>query len=342
MIDDPVQPSPPDPSGPPTSPSPPGPPSASSPPSPPTPSAAPGPQEKRTGWVIAGVVGVVILCGILSCAALLAAGLMFGENAEVRDAVEQAEGHYSKAIEAIERAAEELDVSFVDDVDGAVIRELADAANKKLRIARDEIAAARVTIERLDESEGRTHYIASLDASTEAIDAIEDMVAYTVTMGEMADYITEGADAAARAQAALDDAVEASNAEAYSKMRSEAQEAASEYARAASAFRAAHRVDELAEIDKAADFLDIRKEQAEMLVRMSDDGQAGRTEAFNKGVDRVRELDAEADAIGEPAIVADPNWGEERLTHLDAVVQSAGDRADELRRKALEAFGYNY
>lgn len=334
MTDNPAQqPSPPGPSGPE---SPPG------PPSPPGPSGPQAPPKKRTGWIIAVIVGVVILCGILSCGALLAGGLIFGEDAEVRDTVEQAEGHYSKAIEAIERVAEELDVPFADDVDGAGIREFVDAANKELRIARDEIAAARASIGRLDESEGRTHYMASLDAATDAIDAIEDMVAYTLTMGEIIDHVTEGADAAAKAQAALDEAVDASNAEDYSKMRSEAQEAASEYARATAAFRAAHRVDELAEIDKAADFLDVRKEQAEILVRMSDDGQASRVEAFNEGIDRVRELDAEADAIGEPAIVTDPNWGEERLAHLDAVIQSAGDRADELHQKALEAFGYDY
>ncbi len=356
MVDEPVSPDPPGPPGPPSPPGPPGPPSPPDPPGPPGPSSppssppgpsgpaglanGPGPQKKRTGWILGGIIGVVLLCALLGCGMLLAFGLVFGEDAEVRQTVEQAEQYYSQAREALDRTGDVLDVSYTD-VDGEYMREITSAANKELRTARDEIAAARSTIERLDESEGRTHYLASLDAAVEAIDAAEDLIAYLASLSDLIDHVTEGAEAAEQADVALDAAIDASNSDDFAAMKSKAQQAADHYTRAAAAFRAAHRVDELAEIDKAADFLDKRREQAEILIRMSDDGRAGRVNAYNEGIDRVRELDSEIEAIGEPAIVSDPDWGWERLDALEAAMVSAGERADDLRRKALEAFGFD-
>jgi hypothetical protein len=123
-------------------------------------------------------------------------------------------------------------------------------------------------------------------------------------------------------------------------MKSKARDAAAKYAKAAGLFDEAHKVDTSAGLDQAAKYARKRREVALVVIKMSKDGKAGRVSAYNKGITKMNKLNAQAEKIGEPAIVKDDNWVENRLADLDKKITTNAEKADALRAKALTALGY--
>lgn len=286
------------------------------------------PRNRIIIWVVAGVLG---LCLLGSCAAVM----LSGNDTET---IDLAESHYSKLMSAVETAS----AAIPSASDDAVTRTAGLAnASKALRTGRDEIAAARVAIEQLDPSDGRTTYLASLDAATEALDGLEDLVGYLGTASEMLDKIKQAGSLASQADDDLNAAIKAGNSASYAVMTRKAKAASAGFTRAAASFREAHALDSSAGLDKAAEYADARKAQAEVVVRMAGEGQAGKTAAYNKDIDRLNASAAKAEKIGEPAIISDPDWAEKRLSELSNKIETAGARADELHAKALKELGYS-
>ncbi len=290
------------------------------------------PPKKKRGCLIAAVVAaVLVLCGIAGAVAFVMS--TSGDSEQIA----LAETHYTQASAAVDKASETIGAAT--DEDGST-REMVDSASKSLRVARDELAAARVAIEQIDESQGRTDYLASLDAATQALDSLEDILDYLNTAENMLGVIEKASEAASEAGDDLNDAISAGNARDYAKMKSRAQDAAEGFAVAAELFAEAHELDESAGLDKAGDYVAIRKKQAAGVIDMAGYGKAGKTKEYNDAIDKMEKLSDDADKIGEPAIVSDPDWTEKRLAELLATSEEAGARADELRLKALEALGY--
>jgi len=173
------------------------------------------------------------------------------------------------------------------------------------------------------------------------MDALEDLLAYLGTASDMLVKVEEASGLAKNANSALNDAVGAGNKSSYSAMKTKAKAAQADYAKAAVLFRAAHELDPTAELNKAADYCDKRKAQADVVVRMADEGKSGKTSAYNEDVKKMNRLGDEAMKIGEPAIVTDPQWAEKRLAALTTLLDEQGAKADELHKKALVGLGFS-
>jgi len=293
--------------------------------------------KKRTGLIV-GIVVAVLLCGLAACiGAVVGFGLLGGADTE---SIGQAETHYSAAMGAVERANTSMEALESLEAGSAEVETALAEASKELRTGRDEIAAARVAIEQLDESQGKSDYLASLDEATKALDGLEDLLAYMGTASGMIKVIDDAGTSAQRASDNLNDAISSGNSRKYAAMKTKAKSASSGFAKAAVLFGQAHKLDESAGLDKAADYVRKRKAQADVVVIMAGDGKAGRVSAYNKGIKKMNKLGAEAEKIGEPAIVSDPDWVEKRLGELNDAITAAAERADELRVKALEGLNY--
>lgn len=287
------------------------------------------PRNRLLIGIIAGVLGI---CLLSTCALIAIGGL--GDDTEK---ITLAETHYSAAISSVETATALL-TDATDDPTSAKL-DLA-STTKALRTGRDEIAAARVAIEQLDESEGRTAYIESLNAATEALDGLEDMMGYLGTASSMFVEIEQAGKTSEKASDDLNDAIDAGNSKKYALMARKAQAAKTGFSKAAASFRKAHELDKSAGLDKAAEYADALEAQAAIVVRMAREGKAGQLSAYNKDIDLLNKSSAKADKIGEPAIVSDPDWTDKRLAAISETVEKAGALADELHLKALKALDY--
>lgn len=301
------------------------------------PAPAPAPKKKRTGLIVA-IVLAVVLCGIGGCVA--AALIAFSSGSGETETISQAEAHYSAMMSAVETASVALEGLDFDESDVGATKAVVDETAKSLRIGRDEIAAARVAIEQLDDSQGKADYLASLDSATQSLDGLEELVAYLGTGVQMLEEMSSAAAAAKSANDLLNDAISAGNSNKYDTMRKKAKSASSKYAAAAKAFDAAHGIDATAGLDKAAKYARKRKEVADVVVKMAADGKAKRVSAYNKGISKMNKLNAAAEKIGEPDIVKDENWVSKRLADLDQRVTADGEMADQLHVKALKGLGY--
>lgn len=291
------------------------------------------PKKKRTGLVIGLVIGAVVLCGLGACAAIVVGGLSLGALGGDTKLISTAEVHYAGAQSAVETATAAIE--GVGTTGTAATDDAIAAATESLRIGRDEIAASRAAIEQLDESQGRTDYLASLDAATVAFDGLEDLLAYLSAANNLTARMEEASTIASDAHDDLNAAIKAGNDEKYSTMKKKATAARDGFEQAAKLFRDAHDLDTSAGLDKAADYADKRAAQAEVVIVMAGYGADGDATAYNESIDRMEKLDAQADEIGEPAIVSDENWVENRLSSLTEAVVAAGAKADELHAKAI-------
>jgi len=308
----------------------------------PAPAATPGPEQprKKRGGVIIAVVAAVLLCAIGSC---IAAAVGFGVlgGSDDAEAIELAETHYAAAMESVEVAdgwlqGLESGQAKSEDVDAAI-----DDSTKALRTARDELAAARAAIEPIEDSEGKTAYLGSIEQATLTLDGLEDLLGYVQKATGMAAIVKEAGTVGKKATTDLNDAISAGNRGKYSRMKDESRSASAGFAKAAVLFDQAHKIDAAAELDKAAAYARKRKQQADVVIVMASDGKAGRVSAYNKGITKMNKLGAQADKIGEPAIVSDPDWLDKRMQDLNDAVTEAADKADVLRAKALLALGYS-
>lgn len=296
---------------------------------PPTP-----PPKKRRGAIVAIVVGALVLCGLFACAAIvLGAGLF--EN-KTKKAVTLAESHYSAAMSAVETASAAIKDAPSDPGKAAPALETADTS---LRTGRDEIAAARAAIEPLEDSDGKKQYLASLAAANTALDALQDMIAYLNDASGMISKVQEAGTVASDANDELNTAISAGNRSDYSTMKAKARSASADYTKAAQLFKEAHKLDPSAGLDKAAAYAAKRKEQAVLVIRMADEGAAEKTSAYNGDIDRMKALGDQAERIGDPAIVSDPQWAQKRLSSLEQRISDSGAQADALHAVALKEFG---
>jgi len=295
--------------------------------------AAAPPKKKRTGLIIGLIIGFLAICGLAACATLMLSSVAANDDTEL---ITTAETHYAAAQAAVDAATKSIENASGDQAQAAI-----DAAGKELRTGRDEIAASRVAIEQIEDSQGRTDYLGSLDAATEALDGLEDLLAYMSTTNDLTARMEEASDVASRAHEDLNDAITAGNVEKYSTMGKKATAARDGFGKAAEMFREAHELDTSAGLDKAAIYADKRKAQAVVVVRMADEGKDDKTSAYNKSIDKMNKLGKEADKIGEPDIISDSNWVENRLSVLNESVLAAAARADELHAKAVEELDFS-
>ncbi len=333
------------------------PPPAAAPPPPPAPAAAPPPPpapqpvaappayttapppppapRKRPVWLIVVIAAVLLICLPALCVGSFAVSAA-RQSAQTREAVEQAESHYSAATDALEKASGSLS-EYGESGEGSDMQE----AEASIRAARDKLAAARVAIEPLDASEGRDAYLASLDAATEALEGIERLLGAVRILTQLSGQLESGMESVKAADERLDDAIDAGNDEKYAAMKSKATAASARYATAIAIVEAAHKLDTAAGLDVLVDYIKLRKKQADLSVKMAADGTAGRVAAYNKKVAEQKKLDAQAKKAGEPAMVSDPEWLAKRVGADEAAFQEAGEKADALRKQALEAFGFD-
>jgi hypothetical protein len=292
--------------------------------------------KKRTGLIIGivAVVCVLLLCGLGACAVGL--GALSSKNAEA-DAITLAEQHFNVAMKDVQAAN-----ASIKKASSGSQTEVAAAtadATKRLRDGRDEIAKATVPVERMKASPGRTDYLNGLKAATETLDALQDMVAYMDTASGMAAKALQAAKLTKTANKFRDDAVDSGNASHYSAMRAQAVSASTNYTKAEVLFREAHALDVSAGFDKAAAYAQKRKLESDLIVRMAEEGKAGRLKAYNADIKKQKALSKQAVAVGTPAIVSDPNWAANRLAALSDKIDAAAKRVDDLRAKALKELG---
>jgi len=294
--------------------------------------APPAPKKKRTGLVIGIIVAVIVVCGLIA----IGIGALSGGNSD-KGAVTLAEQHFDAAMKNVEDAS--MSIKKASGGSQAEVSAAIADATKKLRAGRDEIAKATAEVEPLKDSPGRTDYLAGLKAATATLDALQDMVAYMDTANGMAAKAVQAAKLTKDANKSLNNAVNAGNSKRYSEMRTDAVSAATNYTKAGVLFRDAHALDTAAGFDKAAVYAEKRKLQADVVVRMADEGKAGRISAYNSDIKKQAALGKQAQSAGTPAIVSDPNWAENRLADIGNRIDAAAKQADDLRSKALKELG---
>lgn len=297
----------------------------------------PAPKKRRTGLIIAAVAVVLLVCLPVSCIAVFG-GLGLSSGMKTRETVASAEEHYAQMMLAVEEAKKVLDTDG-ENADADTVKRVSGEAMTHLVTARDEVVAARVIIETLDDSEGRTAYLESLDAVSEALDSLEGVIGFLDGTGDLLKNVEAGADSAKKGADQLSSAIDAGNDRKYSSMRTKARSASKLIAQAVRLFEDGHEIDPTAELDAAADYTRLLKKQADLAAKMADDGAAGRVSAYNSKIKELNALSKRIRDAKEPAIVSDPNWAGSRLDELGAKADEAAGRADELRTKALRAFG---
>ena len=285
------------------------------------------PPTRRRTWIVALIVGLVLLCGLSSCAVLLLVG---DDDAE---AVATAEQHYG-AILAHTSAANDQ-VKSLKLGDAATGQKTLDGISKELRSGRDELAAAKVAIESIDDSQGKTDYLSALGEITTALEGLEGVVDYLGTANAMTASLAAAGSSGGKAADDLNDAISAGNSRDYAEMRTKAQAAAKGFEKAAALFAQAHAADKSAGLDKVAAYLRKRAEQANVVIAMAAHGKSGRTSSYNTAIDKMNRLAAQAEKIGDPDIVSDSQWTEKRIGQLTASAVTAAERADELHEKAM-------
>ena len=309
------------------------PPGGMAPPPPPPPSAPP---KRRNGLLIALIIGFVLFCGIGACIGVfLFASSGSGDN----EIISQAEVHFSKAETSVSRVEGAIAAAGETD-DGAKIAAAVAQADSAIRVSRDEIAAARASIEQLDDSQGKADYLAALDAATLTLDGLQDLVGYLDTATGMAGMAAAAGDFIVKANANMESAIALGNKDSYTAMRAKAVAAAGLYAKATFLLDEADKLDPTAGLKKAASYTDKRRQEADILVRMAESGKAGRVSAYNADIKRQVAMGKAAVAIGLPTIIADPNWADKRLASLTDSITVDAVRTDELHTKALEELDY--
>ncbi len=296
------------------------------------------PAKKGKGGIIALVIALVMLCGLVSCGVL--GYSLFKSSASDTAAIQQAETHLDAAVTSVEVATASLESLNQGSPSTTEINAIVVKTDSQLKTARDEIASARAIAEQWKDSQGKTDYLAALAASTETLDALQDLVAYVDTASGMLGKATQAGKATAAGNSALNAAVQAGNKSKYSTMRNKAQSAQANYVKAALLFREAHKLDKSAGLDKAAKYADLRKKQADVVVRMAAAGQARRYSAYNADIKKMNSYSKAAEKVGTPAIAKDENWAEKRLADLEKVITEASEKADSLRKQALTELGY--
>lgn len=317
------------------------PPSGMAPPPPPPPAglfpAQPGspqpPQAPKRGFglVIGLVAGLVLLCALVSCGTIALVGISGGGD---KAAAKQAETHLGAAMSAVASASLQ-----VQDTSSGKAGSTVDTANKTLRTGRDEVAAARASAERIGNASARADYLAALDQATNAMNGIEDLIAYTGTVNGMAELMNEATTASSKGADQLNAAVSAGNSAKYSTMRTKAAAAYSSYAKAAALYSAADKLDKSAGLIQKVAYAKKRQAQALLIRSTADAAMKHGTSAYNKNVNRMNSLSRQAAAVHDPALFSDPNWVEKRLAVLRKQATDAADKADALRAKALKELG---
>lgn len=320
------------------------PPSQPAPPPPPPPpglfpeSPAPQPADQQPpanrsgrGWIIGGVIALVLLCALVSCATVGAIAFSGGGD---KAAVRQAEKHLSAAMSAVSSATASIESANTGNSAVVVI-----SAQKSVQQAHDELIAAKVAAEQIKDEQARTDYLGALDAGSQAVDGLGALVAYMGTANGMAKQLQSAASVGSKAGDDLNAAIQAGNAGNYGKMKMKAKAATSEFARAEALFSAANRLDKTAGLVQAVAYAKKRRAQAALLLKMASEGSAGSISAYNRNVGKMNALGRQAAAIHAPAIVDDPNWVTKRLSVIEKEITDAADKADLLRAKALKEIG---
>jgi len=296
------------------------------------------PKKKGKGGIIALVIAVVVLCGLVTCG-VLAVSLFKGGSSDT-STIAQAEKHFDAAVSAVEVANASLGSLNQGTPSAAQVSKIVGDTGTSLRTARDEIASARAIADQWKDSQGKTDYLAGLAATTSTLDSLQDLVGYVNTANGMLAKAKQGGTEAAAGNADLNAAIKAGNRSRYSTMRTKAQSAQTHYVKAALLFREAHTFDRSAGLDRAAKYADLRKKQADVVVRMAAEGSAHRYSAYNSDIKKMNNYSDSAEKVGEPAIVSDSNWAAKRLAAIEKKITDASKKADDLRKKALQELGY--
>ena len=241
---------------------------------------------------------------------------------------------------AVEVANASLVSLSKDSPSAAQITEIVSETDASLRTARDEVAAAGAIAAQWEESQGKADYIAGLAATTATLNSLQDLVAYVNTAGGMLAKAKQAGKEATSGNRTLSSAIKDGNSSKYSSMRTKAQAAQTHYVKAALLFREAHALDKSAGLDKAAKYVDYRKKQADVVVRMAAEGAARRYKAYNADIKKMKSYSRSAEKVGEPAIVSDSDWAAKRLALLETAITESSTQADELRQKALQELGF--
>ena len=295
------------------------------------------PKKKGKSGLVIGIIAVVLLCAIVSCGAI---GLSLFKGGSVsKSSIAQAEQHFSAALSAVEKANGSIQ-SLGSNASASKVSGVVSDTNSSLRTARDEIAAARAIADGWKEVPGKSDYQAGLASANDALDSMQDLVAYLDTASGMMTKSKQAAKEANSGIDALNAAIHAGNRNSYSTMRGKAVSASGHYVQAALLFREAHKLDKSAGLDKAARYCDLRKKQAGIIVRMASEGQTHRYSAYNADIKRMNAASKAAVKIGAPAIVSDTSWAQKRLAALGKKISDAADKADKLRAQGLKALGY--
>lgn len=293
----------------------------------------PPPAKKRNTAVIVIVVLAVIGCMVAACIGAVAFGVL-GDQAKTRKAVESAEAHLDAATEELEASTGDLNAFLEDGNSDSEAK-----VSQQMRATRDELSAARAAIEPLEESEGKTAYLGSLDAATEAVEGVETILGTVSVIMRLSTEIERGGESVATGNSALDSAISAANRKDFSTMKAKARAASRAYAAGIAIFTAADKLEPEAGLLEVVAYAKLRKKQAEIIAKMADEGRAGRTASYNKLVDEQAALDSKAEKTGTPAIVSDPKWAEGQVAEQQKAFEEAAERADTLRAQALKAFG---
>jgi TolA-binding protein len=295
------------------------------------------PKKKGKAGLIVGIIVGLLLCGIVSCGVLGTS--LFKSGSGNKSSIGQAEQHFSAAMTKVDSANTSIKTLGSKSSPSKVAVVVTDT-NSSLRSARDEIAAAKSIADGWSDNQGKTDYQAGLSSANDALDSMQDLVAYLDTASGMMAKTKQATSQANQGIDALNAAVSAGNGNHYSTMSAKALAASGHYTKAAQLFREAHKLDKSAGLDKAARYCDLRRRQAAIVVRMASEGTSHRVSAYNADIKRMKTAGRAADKLGAPAIVSDTSWADKRLAALSTQLTDAAGKADELRAKALKELGY--
>jgi hypothetical protein len=295
------------------------------------------PARKRNTVAITLIAVGVTLCGLLGIAAIVI-GVGLGGLGD-RIAASQAEKHMSVAVVTVRDAGKSLDALDIRATDAAVTRAAVASATTAMHSVRDELAAAKVAIDRAKDSQGKTDYLSAITAATHANDALQDLITYASTASSTLDILIQASNVTRRANEELSTAIAAGNRSDWATMKSEATAASRDYAKGAMLFADATAIDSSAGLDLATAYCSRRRQQADVVARMADEGRRGQRAAYADDAKHSDSLGRQAEGSGAPGIVSDPDWARKRLDAFEQRINQQAGLADALRKKALQELG---
>lgn len=293
--------------------------------------------KKRKTWLIVVIV-LLLSCCLIGGGIAALVGWGVSESIKVSDAVSEADIHMDRASDIIVQAMDEADF---DDVDDSVrpedhMREVVDSIRSSMDEARDALEDARGVIEPLPEGDAKTAYLAYIAEVDDGIDAFDEVLTVLTDSATLVQAVSDAADLADEGRKALNTAIDKMNSRSWDGAASDALASQQKYEAARDAFAEVHEREASLGFDEVSTYFGSHVEEARITVEMAGFGKAGKTDEFNRAIDRVDSLRESRGSMPDAEAFSSGDWIDMLMSDALGRFEGHMDEADRLRERVNE------